>query len=165
VEAPYAPTSFAAHAAMVEIDPELGKLRVLSYGFVGDCGKPLNPRGLRTAIIGGIATGISNTTHEAYIYDEQGQLITSNLKDYAMLTAGEMPQELIIDHNDNPTSATFYGHKRMVSEGVPTGVPPAIGNAIIDAFEGKVDLTVLPFFPGDLWATLGGAAPEARPQP
>ena len=33
------------------------------------------------------------------------------------------------------------------------------------AFEGKVDLTVLPFFPGDLWATLGGAAPEARPQP
>jgi carbon-monoxide dehydrogenase large subunit len=99
LEAPYSPTSFAAHAAMVEVDPELGKIRILSYGFVGDCGKPLNPRGLRTAVIAGIATGISNTTHEAYIYDDQGQLITSNLKDYAMLTAGEMPQELIIEQS------------------------------------------------------------------
>lgn len=161
VEAPYAPTSFAAHAAMVEVDPELGKIRILSYGFVGDSGKPLNPRGLRTAVIAGIATGISNTTHEAYIYDDQGQLITSNLKDYAMLTAGEMPQELIIDHNDTPTAATIYGHKRMISEGVPTGVPPAIANAIIDAFGGSVDLTVIPFFPGDLWGTVDAASRTA----
>lgn len=150
-EAPYSPTSFAAHAAMVEVDPEVGKIRVLSYGFVGDCGKPLNPRGLRTAVMAGIATGLSNTTHEAYIYDDQGQLITSNLKDYAMLTAGEMPQELIIEHHDTPTSATFYGHKRTITEGVPTGVPPSIANAIMDAFEGQVDLTVVPFFPGDIW--------------
>lgn len=151
-EAEYSPTSFAAHAAMVEVDPELGKLRVLAYGFVGDSGKQLNPRGLRTAILAGIATGISNTTHEAYIYDEQGQLVTSNLKDYAMLTAGEMPQQVLIDHHDTPTAATVYGHKRMITEGVPSGVPPAIANAVIDAFSGSVDIPVVPFFPGDLWA-------------
>jgi len=160
LEAPYSPTSFAAHAAMVEVDPELGKIRILSYGFVGDSGKQLNPRGLRTAVIAGIATGISNTTHEAYIYDENGQLITSNMKDYAMLTAGEMPDELIIDHNDTPTAATVYGHKRMISEGVPTGVPPAMANAIIDAFGGDADLTVVPFFPGDLWAELSMDSPK-----
>jgi CO/xanthine dehydrogenase Mo-binding subunit len=74
-----------------------------------------------------------------------------------MLTAGEMPDELIIDHNDTPTAATVYGHKRMISEGVPTGVPPAMANAIIDAFGGNADLTVVPFFPGDLWATLSAA--------
>lgn len=157
-EAPYAPTSFAAHAAVVEVDAELGKIRVLSYGFVGDCGKVLNPRGLRTGIIAGIATGISNMTHEAYIYDDRGQLITSNLKDYAMLTAGEMPKEVIIDHNDTPTGSTVYGHKRMITEGVPAGVPPAIANAIIDAFGGRVDLTVIPFFPGDLWAATSAAS-------
>jgi carbon-monoxide dehydrogenase large subunit len=163
VEAPYSPTSFGAHAAMVEVDPELGKLRILSYGFVGDCGTVLNPRGLLTAITAGVATGISNTTHEAYIYDEQGQLITSNLKDYAMLTAGEMPQEIIIEDYDIPTPATFYGHKRMASEGVPGGVPPAIANAIVDAFEGKIELTEVPFFPGDLWRVCRAAAqmPEA----
>jgi carbon-monoxide dehydrogenase large subunit len=142
---------------MVEVDPELGKIRILSYGFVGDCGKVLNPRGLRTAVMAGIATGISNTTHEAYIYDEQGQLITSNMKDYAMLTAGEMPLELIIDHHDTPTAATVYGHKRTISEGVPAGVPPVLANAIIDAFGGKIDLTVVPFFPGDLWAAVNTA--------
>ena len=157
-EAAYSPTSFAAHAAMVELDPELGKLRVLAYGFVGDSGKPLNPRGLRSAIMAGIATGLSNTTHEAYIYDEQGQLITSNLKDYAMLTAGEMPAQVIIDHHDTPTSATVYGHKRMVTEGVPSGVPPAIANAVIDALSGAVDVPVVPFFPRDLWAMAQSAA-------
>jgi carbon-monoxide dehydrogenase large subunit len=161
-ETSYSPTSFGVHAAMVEVDPDLGKLRILSYGFVGDCGKPLNPRGLRTAVTAGIATGISNTTHEAYIYDDQGQLITSNLKDYAMLTAGEMPEELILDYHDTPTPATIYGHKRMISEGVASGVPPAIANAIIDAFEGSIDLTVVPFFPGDLWAAASATAPTPR---
>lgn len=158
VEASSSPTSFAAHAAMVEVDAQLGKIRILSYGYIGDCGKILNPRGLRGAIMAGIATGISNTTHEAYIYDDQGQLITSNLKDYAMLPAGEMPEELIIEDHDIPTPVTFYGHRRMASEGVPGGVPPAIANAIIDAFEGKIDLTEIPFFPGDLWQACRAAS-------
>ncbi|WP_038210979.1 xanthine dehydrogenase family protein molybdopterin-binding subunit [Xenophilus azovorans] len=164
LEAPYAPTSFAAHAAMVEVDEAIGKIRILSYGFVGDCGKVLNPKGLATAITAGIATGISNTTHEAYIYDENGQLVTSNLKDYAMLTAGEMPLELIIDHHDTPTAATVYGHKRTITEGVPAGVAPAIANAIIDAFGGAVDLTEIPLFPGALWA-LGRKAAQSAEAP
>jgi carbon-monoxide dehydrogenase large subunit len=151
-EAPYAPTAFAAHAAMVEVDGETGKLKVLSYGFVGDAGKVMNARGLRTAVTAGIATGISNTTHEAYIYDDQGQLITSNLKDYAMLTANDMPWEVLIAHHDTPTQATLYGHKRTITEGVPTGVPPALANAIIDAYDGQVDIPSAPFFPADLWA-------------
>lgn len=156
-EAPYAPTAFGAHAAMVELDPETGKLTILAYTFVGDAGKVMNPRGLRTAVIAGIATGISNTLHEAYIYDDNGQLITSNLKDYAMITAPEMPEEIIVDHNDTPTPATLYGHKRTISEGVPSGVPPVLANAIIDAFEGKIDITVVPCFPGDLWSAAKAA--------
>jgi aerobic carbon-monoxide dehydrogenase large subunit len=158
-EPPHAPTSFAAHAAVVEVDPGLGKIRVLAYGFVGDSGKVLNPRGLRTGIISGIATGISNLTHEAYIYNDQGLLVTANLKDYAMLTAGEMPAEIIIGHHDTPTEVTVYGHKRMITEGVPAGVAPAVANAIIDAFDGDVDLTVIPIFPKDIWAVT--SAPTA----
>ncbi len=161
-EPPYAPTSFAAHAAVVEVDAELGKIRVLAYGIVGDCGKVLNPRGLRTGIISGIATGISNLTHEAYIYNDEGQLITANLKDYAMLTAGEMPQEIVIGHHDTPTDVTVYGHKRMITEGVPAGVAPAIANAIVDAFDGAVDLTVIPIFPGDIWGTTAPATGKAQ---
>jgi len=158
LEAPYAPTSFAAHAAMVEVDEAAGKIRILSYGIVCDVGKVINPKGLATAITAGIATGISNTTHEAYIYDSNGQLVTSNLKDYAMLTASEMPLEILIDHHDTPTAATVYGHKRTITEGVPAGVPPAIVNAIIDAFDGRLDITEIPLFPGALWKL----AKEAR---
>jgi len=160
-EAPYSPTAFGAHAAMVELDAKTGKLSILSYAFVGDAGKVMNPRGLRTAVIAGIATGISNTLHEAYVYDDNGQLITSNLKDYAMITAPEMPAEIIVDHNDTPTPATLYGHKRTISEGVPTGVPPVLVNAIIDAFDGKVDITVVPCFPGDLWSAVQTAESAA----
>jgi CO/xanthine dehydrogenase Mo-binding subunit len=144
------------------VDAELGKIRVLSYGIVGDSGKILNPRGLRTGIISGIATGISNLTHEAYIYNDDGLLLSSNLKDYAMLTAGEMPGEIVIGHNDTPTSVTVYGHKRMITEGVPAGVAPAVANAIMDAFDGKVDLTVIPLFPGALWS--GAEAALAKGQ-
>lgn len=150
-ETEYSPTSFGAHAAMVEVDEKLGKVRILSYGFVSDSGKPLNPKGLRTALVAGIATGISNSMYEAYIYDDRGQLLTSTMKDYAMATAEAMPDEVIIAHHDNPTSATIYGHKRMISEGVASGVPPALANAIIDAFDGKLNLTIAPFFHGDLW--------------
>jgi len=156
-ETEYAPTSFGAHAAMVEVDEKLGKVRILAYGFVSDAGKPLNPKGLRTALIAGIATGISNSMHEAYIYDEQGQLITSTMKDYSMMTADAMPDEILLGHNDTPTSATIYGHKRMISEGVPSGVAPALANAIIDAFEGQVDLSTTPFFASDLWAAANRA--------
>lgn len=158
LEAPYSPTSFSAHAAMVEVDPETAKLTILSYGIVGDCGRPLNPKGLNAAITAGIATGISNTTHEAYIYNEDGQLVTSNLKDYAMLTAGEMPRELVIDHFNVTTGATLYGHKRTISEGVPTGVPPVLMNALIDAFEGEIDITTIPIFPGAIWKAVNPGA-------
>lgn len=164
-EAPYSPTAFGAHAAMVEVDAATGQLKVLAYGFVGDAGKVMNPRGLRTAVTAGIATGISNTLYEAYIYDDHGQLITSNLKDYAMLTAPAMPQEIIIDHHDTPTPATFYGQKRTITEGVPSGVPPAVINAVIDAFEGNIDITTVPIFPGDLWKICtdkGAVQGEAR---
>ncbi len=161
VEAPYAPTSFAAHAAMVEVDPELGKIRILSYGMVGDTGKVLNPRGLYSAILGGIATGVSNTLCEAYVYDEEGQFVTSTMKDYPFLTIGEMPEEIVIDHHDTPTPTTLYGHKRAITEGVPTGAPPAIVNAIIDAYEGGVDITVVPLHPGDLWHAVNHPEPRS----
>ncbi len=125
---------------------------------------PLELVVLQLALISGIATGISNLTHEAYIYDGQGQLITSNLKDYAMLTAGEMPQEYVIGHHDTPSEVTVYGHKRMITEGVPAGVAPAIANAIIDAFDGEVDLRVIPVFPGDVWGHTSGASAAREAQ-
>jgi len=154
LEAPYSPTSFSAHAAVVEIDQELGKIDILAYGMVGDTGKVLDHKGLRSALLGAIETGISNATSEAYVYDEVGQLVTSNLKDYAMLTVGGMPEEIMIKHHDSPTSSTVYGHKRSISEGAALAVPPAIANAISDALDGRCDLRVAPFHIGDVWSAM-----------
>jgi carbon-monoxide dehydrogenase large subunit len=112
-------------------------------------------------MVGGIATGVSNSFHEAYVYDEQGQLVTSTLKDFPFMTVGEMPEEIIVDHYDTPTSTTLYGHKRAITEGVPTGVGPAVANAVIDAYEGGVDLSVLPIHPGDFWEALNFPKPRS----
>jgi carbon-monoxide dehydrogenase large subunit len=161
VEAPYSPTSFGAHAAMVEVDPELGLVTILKYGFVGDCGRPLNPVGLENAIRGGLATGIGNSLCEMYVYDAEGRLLTRSLKDYTMAGANEMPREVVIDHHDTPTPSTEYGHKRSVTEGVPAGVPPALANAIVEAFDGDIDLTIAPFQPAELWAVVHAGTTEA----
>jgi CO/xanthine dehydrogenase Mo-binding subunit len=70
-----------------------------------------------------------------------------------------MPQEIVIGHHDTPSAVTVYGQKRMITEGVPAGVAPAIANAIVDAFHGEVGLTTIPIFPGALWSHTQGKSP------
>ena len=83
--------SNGAHAAVVEVDPETGTVRILRYVAVDDCGTMINPMVVEGQIHGGIAHGIGNALLEEIVYDGAGQLLTGTLMDYALPRATDVP--------------------------------------------------------------------------
>ena len=79
------------HIAVVEIDSETGEVRILTYVAVDDCGRVLNHYLAEAQIHGGLAQGIGQALYEEVIYDQDGQLLTSTLMDYALPLADEVP--------------------------------------------------------------------------
>ena len=81
VTAIYHPTNltsaFGAHAALVEIDQETGKISLKRYFAVDDCGRILNPMIVEGQMQGGIVQGIGEALYEEVVYDDQAQLLTS----------------------------------------------------------------------------------------
>src|SRR5205814_4257605 len=75
---------FAAHLAKVAVDPETGEVRVLDYLAAQDVGRAINPGEVEGQIHGGVVQGIGWALYEGMVYDEDGQLLTSTLMDYAM---------------------------------------------------------------------------------
>ena len=72
------------------IDPETFGVRILDYVVVHDCGTILNPLIVEGQIHGGLAHGIGQALWENAVYDEQGQLLTATLLDYAMPRAHQL---------------------------------------------------------------------------
>src|SRR5205807_2674234 len=75
--------------ADVEVETGLVKLRRVVVG--ADVGRAVNPRLVEDQLVGGVAFGIGNATHESLRYDEAGQLLTGSLLDYALPSAADMP--------------------------------------------------------------------------
>jgi 3-oxo-Delta1-steroid hydratase/dehydrogenase large subunit len=88
--------SGAVHLCMVEIDRDTGKVDILKYAVVDDCGVRMNPSVVRGMIHGGLAQGIGCALLEEFVYDDTGQLLTSTYMDYLMPSIMEMP-DLIED--------------------------------------------------------------------
>src|SRR5206468_2062962 len=80
-----------AHLAVVEIDVETGRVRVLRYVAVDDCGRIVNPALVEGQIAGGIAQGLGGALLEHCVYDDAGQLLTTTLMDYAVPTSADLP--------------------------------------------------------------------------
>ena len=83
---------FGAHACIVDVDPETGKTTVVRYVAVDDCGNPINPMLIDGQIHGGVAHGIGQALYEQVAYDEEGQLVTGTFVNYALPTAGGVPE-------------------------------------------------------------------------
>jgi CO/xanthine dehydrogenase Mo-binding subunit/aerobic-type carbon monoxide dehydrogenase small subunit (CoxS/CutS family) len=83
---PYATYGFAAQFAEVEVDVELGTVRVLSIHAAHDVGRAINPTQVEGQIHGGIAQGLGLALMEEYISGK-----TDNLHDYLIPTAGDIP--------------------------------------------------------------------------
>jgi carbon-monoxide dehydrogenase large subunit len=144
-EQPYV-TANGIQAAHVEVDPELGCIRVLDFWVVEDCGRVINPALVDGQIRGGVAQGIGAALYEQCIYGADGQLENASLADYLVPMAREMP-EIHIAHVETPTSATTLG-ARGVGEAGTVGAAAAIWTAVNDALAPfGATMTQQPFTP------------------
>ena len=118
-------------AAHVEVDVELGTVRVLGFWVVDDCGRVINPLLVDEQLRGGVVQGIGAALYEECIYGETGQLENGSLADYAVPMASEMP-DIQVAHVETPSSLTTLG-ARGVGEAGAVGAAAAIWTAVNDA--------------------------------
>ena len=149
-EPPPLSTPNATHIAIVEVDVETGKVQILRYVVVHDCGKMINPMIVEGQIRGGTAQGIGNALYEQLVYSKEGQLLTGSLKDYMIPTAMEVPS-IEVAHLETPSPLTVGGVKGM-GEGGAIAPPGALANAVADALsQFQVKITELPITPERIW--------------
>ena len=122
---------FGCHVAVVEVDTETGKVRHLRQVACDDAGRVLNPMLLEGQIHGGIAQGAAQALMEEVRYDEDGNPVTSNLADYAFISAAELPSFEVV-HMETPTPVNPLGAKGIGESGT-IGSTPAVQSAVIDA--------------------------------
>ena len=120
-----------AHLAVVDVGVETGKVRVLRYVAVDDCGRMVNPALVEGQIAGGVAQGLGGALGEQCVYDEAGQLLSATLMDYAVPTAEDVPP-IETHHIETPAPGIAGGFKGAGEAGA-TGAPAAILNAVNDA--------------------------------
>ena len=122
---------FGAHICVVELDAETGDVRLQKYVSVDDCGNVLNPLLVDGQVHGGIAQSVGQALLEEAVYDEQGQLITGELMDYAIPRASDLPW-LETARTVTPSPVNPLGLKG-VGEAGTIGATPALVNAVVDA--------------------------------
>ncbi|MBS1879390.1 MAG: molybdopterin-dependent oxidoreductase, partial [Actinobacteria bacterium] len=118
------------HAAVVEIDEQTGKLTILDYVAMDDCGSRINPQIVEGQVHGATGHGIGAALHESLDYDEDGNLLQATFWDYHPATALDIPR-LKTGHVESPSPFSKNGAKGMgEGGGAPLGT---ICSAIQDA--------------------------------
>jgi aerobic carbon-monoxide dehydrogenase large subunit len=138
-----------AHVCEVEVDVATGRVAILRYIVVHDCGRMINPMMVEGQIHGAIAHGIGATLYEGMRYDPNGQPLTTSYGDYLLPTAGCVPR-IEIHHMESLTPVNPLGVKGAAESGT-IGAPAAIISAIEDALKSfGVVITDLPLTPDHL---------------
>ena len=122
---------FGTHVAIVEVDPDTGDVEVERYVAVDDVGNQINPKIVEGQIHGGIAQGLGQALFEGAEYDENGQLITGSLQDYAIPKAMNTP-EMEVEETVTPCPHNPLGVKGVGEAGTIASTPAAV-NAVVDA--------------------------------
>jgi nicotinate dehydrogenase medium molybdopterin subunit len=137
---PFGTYVYATQIAEVDVDEETGEVEVVRITASHDCGTPINPMLVEGQVEGGISMGLGFGLQEEILFDKAGRQINSNLTNYIMPTALDMPQ-IETDIVENYDSTGPFGAKAV---GEPSLVPTAVAitNAIYDAV--GVRITSLP---------------------
>ena len=122
---------FGTHAAIVEIDPDTGAVTLQRYIAVDDVGNVINPMIVDGMVHGGIAQGVGQALQEEAVYDDDGQLLTGSMMDYAVPTAETFPN-YETDRTVTPTPVNPMGVKGA-GETATIAASPAVINAVVDA--------------------------------
>jgi aerobic carbon-monoxide dehydrogenase large subunit len=158
---------FGAHAAIVDVDADTGKVDVVRYVAVDDCGRAINPLLIEGQVHGGIAHAIGQALFEQVVYDANGQLITGTFVDYALPTAAELPS-FETDRTETPSPVNQLGVKGVGEAGTIAATPTMV-NAVLDALRPVgVSYMDMPLTPMRVWqaiqAARGGDGPRATEQ-
>ena len=145
-----------AAAVEVDIDPEVGMVKLVRVVVGADVGRAVNPALVDGQLVGGVAFGIGNTTHETLRYDAAGQLMTGTFMEYALPFAPDMP---VVDGFYQEVRATTnpLGLRGLGECGNP-GLGAAIANAVCDALKDRgLALTSLPVTPSKVFGSINRA--------
>ncbi len=147
---------FGTHMAIVEIDVETGKIEVLKYVAVDDCGVQINPLIVEGQVHGGVIQGLAQALFEEAVYDEDGNLKTTTLAEYLVPAACDVPP-VTTAHTVTPSPTNQLGVKGIGEAGT-IGAAPTIINAIIDALSSLgVKHMPMPASPQTVWRAIQSA--------
>jgi carbon-monoxide dehydrogenase large subunit len=153
--------TYAAHAAVVAVDPATGAIEILDYVVVEDGGTLVNPMVVDGQIRGGTAQGIGTCLYEATPFDAHGQPLANTLQDYLLPSATEVP-EIRVLHMQTPSPYTEFGIKGL-GEGGAVGPPAAIVSAVNDALSPlKAEVHDLPLTPQRILAAIAARSAMVR---
>ena len=148
--------AFAAHRAVVDVDTELGLVRVVEIACSQDVGKAINRAGVEGQMHGGIAQGLGLALMEE-IQVSDGHIRNPSFTDYLIPTTLDMPRTrldiLEYPRPDSPYGLTGVGEPPMLS------CPPAIVAAIRQACGN--DIVRIPVSPEDIIGMTAGSQTKA----
>ncbi|MDQ0317147.1 xanthine dehydrogenase family protein molybdopterin-binding subunit [Amorphus orientalis] len=149
------------HICELEIDPDTGRVAIQRYTVVDDFGVTVNPILLAGQVYGGIVQGIGQALLENTVYDEEGQLLTASMLDYALPRADDVPF-FQFETRNVPTTSNALGIKGAGEAGT-VGSASAVMNAIVDALAREVGVTHvdMPATPAKLWSLIAEARKTA----
>jgi carbon-monoxide dehydrogenase large subunit len=155
---------FGAHIAVVEVDLDTGRARVVRHVAVDDCGTVINPLLVEGQQHGGVAAGIGQALYEEVLHDPDGNPLTATLVDYGIPTAAELPS-FDVRSTETPTPLNPLGAKG-IGEAATIGSTPAVQNAVIDALAHLgVRHLDLPCTPERVWRAIRDAEAGTLPDP
>ncbi len=152
---------FGTHICTVEVDVETGQVKILRYIAVDDCGPQINPMIVEGQVHGGVIQGLGEALQEMAVYDEDGQLLTGTMMDYAVPKASQMPR-IETAHTVTPSPVNPLGVKGVGETGTIASVPTLV-NAVCDALA-PLGITHIdkPLTPARVWGAIQQAKGGAR---
>jgi carbon-monoxide dehydrogenase large subunit len=152
-DAPNVSWPFGTHIAIVEVDQDTGVVDLKRYIAVDDVGRKINPMIVDGQIHGGIAQGVGQALWEAAVYDDQGQLLSGTMQDYALPRASRLPllelDETVTPSPDNPLGVKGAGETGTIAS--TAAVANAVMNALSPLGIRHVDL---PLTPPNVWRAM-----------
>jgi carbon-monoxide dehydrogenase large subunit len=144
---------FGTHLCTVEVDADTGVVTILRYVAVDDCGPPINPMIVDGQIHGGVIQGLGEGLQEIAVYDDEGQLLTGTMMDYAVPKASQMPH-LELGHTITPSPVNPLGVKGCGEAGT-IGSAACLVSAVCDALEPLgISHIDKPLTPARVWAAI-----------
>ena len=144
---------FGTHIAVVEVEKDTGEVKVLRYVAVDDLGRVINPRIVDGMVHGGIAQGVAQALWEHAEYDEDGQLLTGSLMNYAIPHASDLPS-IEVARTETPSPVNPLGVKGAGETGTIASTA-AVANAVIDALAPfGIRHLDMPLTPARIWEAI-----------